>query len=778
MLETLYFMNYGNEALLTIDKQLQVPETRMKNARQVQDYCRRLIDNDQRRSYKRSRVNGLVDGNPPYKISKLKSAGRADACNVNWGIARAYLEAAQGAFYDLFSEAPTFIRVLTDCSDDPEKNSVWSRIIGEESDRVLREDRTWDYNMQVSINEMVQHGCGPMLFEDNHKVLPKAFLSGDLKVPEFTKSDTSYWEIGLIQATYYPPELFAFIESEKAAAARGWDTKYTKRVIANAMDIRVQPGLRYEWEWYQQELKNNALSYYDDTKVCRVCHVFWKEFDGRITHAIVERDTTVTSVGEGRATSDESKDVQYLFMEVGRYENFQEAIHPMYYDHGNGGWHHSVTGMGVKMFAAMEYQNRLLCNLADKAFAPKILFKPTTTETSQKFSLAHFGDYAVLPGGFDWQQTGVAGLMNDGLAMNTELTNLMQSNLSSYKQQETKRQGNPVTARQVMYEAQQQASLSKTQFNRYYEQLDMLYSEIMRRLCNRISTDERAKDFQKRCLDRQVPKEAFDHIYKVEATRVTGQGSAFVRKQSLSQLWMTLAPSLPEDGRDNLIADMIGAEAGQSAVERYYPKGEAEKLATDQQAEALQWCGLMKIGVQPVVTSSQNPVMYAASFINAASQALESLAKGANPEEVLNFLHVIGPAIAAHLKRFANDQSRAPIFKEMTSQWQRIANMADQLQAKIQAQQEQQQALQQKTQAVMTDEQIKAAKLKSDIELKTVKTQAGLQQSKERHMQKMQQSQQDMAIKDATSAVDIHLKKRQQDSDIAMAEIASEDSSE
>jgi len=764
-------MNYGTNALETISPEGKVPKTRMEDARQVQDYCRRLINNDDKRSYKRSRVNGLVDGNPPYKLSKLRAAGRADACNVNWGIARAYLEAAVGAFYDLFSEAPGFVRIRTAFGDDAEKREEWSRGMSEEFDRILRRSKIWDYNMQVSINETVLHGPGPLLFEDEYRVLPKAFLAGDLKVPEFTKSDTTNWEIGMVQATYYPPELYEFIRNEKAAGARGWDVKYVKDVITNAMDINAgQSGTHADWESVQQMLKNNALSYYDDTRVCRVCHVFWKEFDGRITHAIVERDTTVNRKREGRAISEEDTDVQFLFLSVGRYESFEQIIHPMYYDHGNGGWHHSVTGMGVKMFGAMEYQNRLLCNLSDKAFAPKILFKPTTTESAQKFSLAHFGDYAVLPGGFEWQQTGVAGLMNDGLAMNQELTNLMQSNLSTYRNQEMKREGNPVTAREIMYEASQSAALSKTQFNRYYEQLDALYAEMYRRMSRANSSDGLAQEFRKRCKERDIPDGAINKIEKIEATRVTGQGSAFVRKQSLQNLWATIAPRLSEEGSNNLLNDIIGAEAGQSAVERYNVNPSSEKMVTDQQAEALQWVGLMKVGVQPAVTSSQNPVTYAGTFLTAASQALESLSQGADPKEVLAFLNICGPAIAAHLKRFAGDPSRKTIFDAISAQWKQIAKLTDQLAAKVKAANAEQASQQQKTQTAMTDEQIKTAKLQSEIGLKTAKTKAQLDQSREKQGLKTAQARQDMALKDAAAAVDIHIKRKQSEAERAMPE--------
>jgi hypothetical protein len=66
-------MLYSSGSLATLDtKTLEAPTTRMKNAMEVQNYFRRLIDNDAKRSYKRSRLNGLIDGMPPYKASKLR----------------------------------------------------------------------------------------------------------------------------------------------------------------------------------------------------------------------------------------------------------------------------------------------------------------------------------------------------------------------------------------------------------------------------------------------------------------------------------------------------------------------------------------------------------------------------------------------------------------------------------------------------------------------------------------------------------------------------------
>lgn len=708
----------------------------MRNAQAVQDFFRRCIDDDEKRSRKRALVNGLVDGNPPYRRGDLLKANRADACNVNWNISRSYLEAATGAFYDLYTEAPGFFSIQTAFGKTQQEKDQSSRIMSEEADRILDMDTVWDYQMQQSIWNMVLHGCGPMLFEDGYKILPRAFQCGDLKVPEFTYSDTYYWEVCGVQCVYYPPELYAFIEDEEAATQMGWDVEYTKEVIKNAMDIRQTAGIQYEWEQYQAELKNNTLSYYDNSKICRLVHVLYKEFDGRITQAIVERDSV------------SGTHVAFLYRNIGRYPTFQSVIHPMYFDRGNGGYHHSVTGLGVKMYSAMEFQNRLLCNLVDKSFAPKTLFRPTTAEGSQRFQLAHFGDYAVLPPGYDSVQNPLSGMLTESLTMNQQITEILQSNLSSYRQQlPVQETGNPPTKFQKEMEASQQSALSKTTYNRYYKQLDQLYAEIARRMCNLNSCDERAEEYQKRCINRGVPKECFGRIDKVEAVRVIGQGSTFMRKMAVDAM-TPIVGSLPEEGRQNWLNDKIAAEAGQHAVFRYNPPAQQNKLATDQQAEAMQWVAAMKVGVQPIITSSQNAVTYASTFLAAAAQALQSVQQGGDPLEVLKFIGLAGPATAAHLARFKDDPTRKNVYDAMQMQWEQLAKLTDQLKAQLNQQHKQGVKQQVKTTQAMSDEQLKTMQAQADIRRKDAKTRNQIALNNAR-------ARQTMALNDATTAAEI-----------------------
>ena len=489
-------------------------------------------------------------------------------------------------------------------------------------------------------------------------------------------------------------------------------------------------------EYWQFELKTNSLQYIDSTKVCKVYIVFWKEFSGKITQAIVERN------------SSSKTPVKYLFIRTDTCDSFRNRIAPMYFDRGDGGLHHTVTGLGVRMYGALKKENELICNLVDKATSPDVLFKPVTTEASQKFNLARLSQYGVLPAGWDVQQLQIKGGINDGLAMFRTTSELMRSNLSSFRQPvPMEMRGNPPTKFQKQLEAQQASALSNTTFNRYYRQLDLLYNEIATRACNTGSTDPRAKDYQERCVNRGVPKECFKKVESVRAIRIIGQGSAFLRREAINSLGEIVA-SLPEDGRNNWLNAKIAAEAGQSAVQLFNPEKVQSQLQDDQTAEAMLQVAAMRVGVPAVVTSSQNALRFAGIFLKACVDALQTLQQGANPAEVVKFIDLAGPASMQHVRRILNDPIRKGAAEEIYKQLMQVMQASDKIKeglAKQAQEQQQQQAKQQKT---MGELELKQAKTVSGIKMSEAKTAKGLE-LKER------EAKQQMAIADAKAASEI-----------------------
>jgi hypothetical protein len=293
--------------------------------------------------------------------------------------------------------------------------------------------------------------------------------------------------------------------------------------------------------------------------------------------------------------------------------------------------------------------------------------------------------------------------------------------------------------------------------------MDLLYAEIVRRMCNLNSTDPRAIKFQKLCRERDVPIECFGRIKSVQAVRVIGQGNPFMRQQAVSSV-MGVMQRLPEEGQQNVLNDFIASNAGQSAVERYNPHTKINKLPSNQHYEALQGVAMMKVGIPPIVTSDQNPVIFGSTYLKAGVQAFQSLQQGADPATVLSFLQVCGPATMAQLKRFAQDPLRAEIFKILFDQWKKLAELTDQLKDKMDQMQQHQQQQQQKGQAAQSDAQIKASKVQGDLALKKQKQDATLAMQAQKHQQSLATQaatvRQQLSIADAQAASNINRQNR------------------
>lgn len=528
----------------------------------------------------------------------------------------------------------------------------------------------------------------------------------------------------------------------------GWKIEETKKAIMEAHTF-WQRGTQYQqWEWHQQQLKNNAFWYNSTSRYIQCVHYYYREFpkpgedEGRITHTIlINPEDNQTTIKDS-----------YLFQRVGRFEHWNQIVHPMYYDNDGGGYHHSVTGLGQKMYSAMEYQNRLICNIADKAFAPKILFRPLTAADDQKMNIVQYAEYGKVPSGYEVVQTPVQSFMEEGVAFNRELTSLISSNLAQYRTALSREGGNPITAYEAQMRASDQSKLGRTQLNHYYNQLDWLYEEKFRRATNPklngfMPGGRDAVKFRNACLNRGVPMQALRKIKGVRASRTVGQGSQFMRQQTSQQI-LSISSMLPESGRMNAISDYIAALAGQSMVNRYAPKTETPQ-AVDQLSMATLQIAAAKEGVSPVVGGSQNHYIYARAFLQAGVEALQSVQQGANPVEVVGFIQTIGPALIAHIAAMQSDPSRQAEAKEMLKQATQLEAMAKQLQAKVQQQQQaaarQQQQLQQRQAQMNSEQQLDAAEVKHKLAMSEAKTKAALEQ-------KAAKNAQSMAIADAQSA--------------------------
>jgi len=733
----------------------QPPESRLSSSAEVKELVEQMVRADNARSNVRAKVQGLVDGNSPYNKNELRRTGQSYRTNVNFREAEGFLSLALSAFYDVFSETPSYATVRLNYGDANEAEQ-YSRIVTEEFDRLQKMDDDFDYLIQLSQHEMVMFGNGPVIFEDTADWRCKAIKASDLLVPEGTKSNINEWTVAVVRSTYQVHELYGFIRNPEAAATMGWNLQTTRKSIMEAAPEDMN-GRRDNWEYYQAQLRNNDLTYSAKCDVIRAAHVFYREFpdddhpEGAISHCMID---------------ERSDGKQFMFRKVKRYDNWRQAIHCLYYDKGTGS-HHSVKGMGQKMYSAMELKNRLRCATVDAAFVrSQIMIQATTPDALNKANVIQQGPFSMLGTGWSVVQTSSPGVLDATMAVEKDLEGLIQGNMSQYRQRPDKG-GNPRTATEIQAITAQQSSLGKTQLNRYYEQLDALFTERYRRasspsLTKDVPGGREALEFVKRCVDRGVPKEALPKIDWVKATRTAGQGSALQRQAVMNDM-LSLVTMLPDTGREAVLQDYIASKVGQQMVERYKPVQENDISKQEQEQEAAVENSVMTLGASIPVTGVDSHVVHAQSHLQFGVQAAESVQEGGGPNEVAATLQTLLPHVAQHLQHLEVDPTRKDIVKILTNQAEQLAKITEQLISDIQSQQEQEQAAMQEQQAAQEEamavqggndpkEQLAQARFEREEARRDTKVQADIKRKQDKaHL--------DMAVKDAKTAATISQKK-------------------
>lgn len=739
-----------------------VPKQRLSNASKAVSLVASLVYANKERAEVDAMVKGMLDGNAPFSWGELVKQGQGYRTNVNFREGEAMMADAMTPFYDLFAESDTYAKIEVD-ERDANKQAHYSRIVTEEFDSLLKEWDGFDWNMQAILYDMVAYGKGFAFWPDKTGWQFRSIRQSRILVPDQTPSDIDQLEIIVVRQDCTVGELYKPIRDKEMAASIGWKPKAVLDACMSAMPDNYFGGTSLDYEMVQQELRNHDLYSSAKSSTVKIAHVFVKEFTGRVTHLIVQEQYGGQPAARG--VTEERPEGVFLYKKVGRFDTFRETICPIFYDIGDGTWH-SIRGLAIKLHPFIAIKNRLNCAVVDNAFLNmSVLVKALTANGQNGQAITQLGPLSVLPPNVEVQQWGLAGRMEEGLAVERALTGKLESNLGQYRKQDTRKGGNPDTATKVNYDAAKEASLNKGAVNRFYAQMDLLFEGTYKRASNPNLIDDargqnaKALEFQRRCIDRGVPKRCLLKPRFVRATRNIGNGSIFLRQQTVLQT-MQLVPMLNEGGRQAWLDDSIAVMAGTEAVERWNPKTEVSGGLANEQAWAVLENSALKEGSPVQWTQTQNNAVHASTHIKAAVDAVNSLQQGGDPAQVVGFLDAAGPHIAIHLQQLARDPMQAQIFKALDEQFKQLGKIADQIkrqmqQAMAQKQKEQQQ-LQQRQQEMMTNGRLDEIELQNKLRMQQQKTDAMIAlkvQKQDASMEQGRQSHtQQLALADSQSA--------------------------
>jgi len=554
------------------------PDKRFTDAAQMYSVLETFKKADKIASDKRTLVTGLIDGNRPYDPKELEDRGQGDRTNLNFRQAETTLEEFTEPLFDLLtSDLNLVMAKVTHPDVDKGTSRFYSDVIAEEFTTMCRAWPGFHQHIILHQQEIGTFGLGPLWHDHTTDWKFRHVKRGSALWAEEAEIGSAPKILYIMDSQQYL-DLYAMVrtpEAEKESKTAGWNTDQIKLLILKKTNPKATYGTQVQkynlqaWEAYQTSIRNNDMGTFQPGETIAVAHCYHEEFDGKITHSIIEADSTPED---------------YLFQKEGEYGRFDEFWHPICENYGRGTWR-SIRGKGQKMYPQHVITNRLMCQLTDLGFITgSIIFSGGETGEIQKMQLVRMGPTSYMPQGVSVEQDLLGARLDGPLTVLNLMHQSLQKNTQTQQPSRQNIRGGDATPLGETRQAQAAGeNLRRVGIATYYMQIDFFYNTTFTRTVSGKhvpgDTGERdARDFIKRCEARGVPKEILSPKYvTVKAIRSIGAGSRAQRLSDLTALH-SMKGGMPEDGKRNVDRDFIIGLVGPERAERYISLSEQDRL--------------------------------------------------------------------------------------------------------------------------------------------------------------------------------------------------------
>lgn len=735
---------------------LKAPRLRIPTAWGAYTVYNSVRNSHLRRSKTYARIQGMIDGNPPYSKSAVKRGGMLASSNVNWRDGEAFIDSVALAYWSLFNDVENICTFTTDIGD-PYSNPVIARVVAEEFNRVLRDWPEFQQRMAQHQLDLIKFGSSFMFWPDERDWRFEVADVWRFLVPEKTRNHESAITVAFIEHVMSAQEIWDIIENDKDT---NWNKNVLKAILIYAE--RTQKDKLYTSQYFadlQRRIRNNDVRldeiYNDDILLVSV---FIQEFDGSVSRGIFQPWLPGITTGKAMGDLDEGL---YAYFSPNQYSQMSEAFKVFTFTPGEQ-YIHGNKGVGHRIFNTIEGMTQLDNSLMDAARRSATVLVRGRTGRNRDLRQIQF-----LHGGFVdvGEAEFVQNLMGANLTSSVQAVQYFRSkmeinnNISGAFMNSP--DGKPRTLGEVRFQATKEARVQKNRIAHYYEQLDYFFREVFRKMLHSKS-DPVVKLMIERSVARGVPEEFFaltrenegqnglpEHL-SLKATRASGSGSQ-VADQIETQTMMQILPTLGEKGRQAVIEDFVAANRGYHYIDRYLPEEDVENSPTDQENLASIENNQLEKGEMVVVSVDNNHFIHCESHI----VRLEQIAKAFNEaetaardsgsqtpqidaekfgsyslEETDVAFQTLGPHFVRHLMLMSQDPTRKDAANSLMRRWAILANFGDKIANNAQENrnknlrdlQKGQQELDKldmeervKMRQVEVDANIKMAKLKADI---------------------------------------------------------------
>lgn len=717
------------------------PQARLSTPARLREIHIRLREDDRVNAHNRALAQALLDGEPPYDQAELIDANQPDTTNLNFQGAEEQLDRAKAPYYRLVNSGETLVSVKTQYGPEDER-PTWEAIMDEEISATMRGCDEFPYEVERLIHKFVWEGIAVAHWEDDIDWRFRASGMGQFFFPRQVAATEARQEIVTADGTMTITELH-----KKAIEGDKENEKWCRAIAMAAIKKATNAEPAYQdWERLMEEVKNNDLFVGTRLPMIRVIHGFVKEFDGKVSHYIIPEDPV-------------DEETKFMYCSRSVYDSMTAGLVLFPYGAGTNTKLHGIRGLGYKIYPFEQQRNRSIGRLIDKGMQASSLMVQATDETDMAtIGLTYFGDMAVLPPGISIPNVPIPDLQRSVVPALDLMERLRNSRTASYSAEGVFDGDQRKTGKEIEAHLQQAAALSDAAIDFFYNPLDRMFQQTVRRMSAKgyfytQPGGEDIRELKRRLLKRGVPLEAFYRIdwKRVKAVRVIGAGSSAAKTLGLQRMG-ELRPRMDDVGQKNLDRELAIDAVGVAGADKFFPRDGEFRTTAETQIAILQNFQLMQ-GIELPVLSSDGHMAHAREHIKPMLEEYELVAKGEIEESAFaqKFI-LLYPHTMEHLEKIDGDVSVSEEAGAMRQMLQRIEEFINNGIKQLEAEQEEAATEEQAPDQPSPEEMRAYGKAQAEVEALRMKTQASIES---KQMEAEAKVARDNASKDALTAAQI-----------------------
>lgn len=673
---------------------------KFKTAALIEQIVWEMKLSDYPRSLNRARINGLMNGEPPYTADEERENNVA--VNVNFLEATKLAHDARSQMANAFMKPGQFFTARTDMGP-VHKRQKYGSIVSREVNRFMKSSPIYFETMRSKFAQLILHGIGPSAWETREHWCPDAIGIEDVMIPSNTLITMKNLPFFAIFKSYTAEELYRLThgprvdpawQMDNVNAVLKWADQETSRLGASSWPEVWSP------EKMTERVKQDSGLYAsdavptidvwefhfwnDDKKVSgwnkrMVLDAYGQPGIGGVVpdkNLIGSRNQFLYDPGDRKYGTKISEIISFQFADL-------SAVAPFRY--------HSVRSLGFLLYAVCHLQNRLRCKFSEAVFENLLMYMRVKSmddaERALKINLISRGiiDETVqfLPAAERWQVN--AQLAELGIGQNQQIIN---ENSSSYVQSQGKT--NPdveKTAFQIRAELNATTALISSSLLQAYEYQKFEYYEIFRRFCIKNSRDVDVRAFRLNCLKAGVPETLLvPEAWDLEPERVMGAGNKTM-EMAIAQQLMEWRPLYDPQSQRLILKEATLAITDDPGKTQALVPDQADQLTNSKQ-KAMVAMGSLMLGLPVKFGVDDNRIEVAETLLAEMAVVVQRLQQSggvAKPDQLVG-LQTVAQTIGEQIQIIAQDKTQQQRVKKYSDALGKIMNLVKAFAQRLQQQ--------------------------------------------------------------------------------------------